>query len=69
MFRGPYCLDLQGEMTGDGEKGIDIGLESMSMILMWLLFQIISLDFPVELLDVKVTIHPHTPYLKRPDPL
>jgi hypothetical protein len=26
-FRGPCCLHLQGEVTGGGENGIDIGLE------------------------------------------
>jgi len=29
QFRGPYCLHLQGEVTGDGGeggKGTDIGL-------------------------------------------
>jgi hypothetical protein len=26
-FGGPCCLHLQGEMTGDGKKGIGIDLE------------------------------------------
>jgi len=27
LFRSPCCLHLQIEVTGGGQKGIDIGLE------------------------------------------
>jgi hypothetical protein len=28
-FGGPCCLHLQGDVTGDGKKGIDTGPECM----------------------------------------